>query len=303
MNAKQIQSLVLLLAPDGPYFELMGRQMSQRPHSLARRLQFALMDPGLLAHISESYALSRLPLPEFPWPAAVHRAYRFFLDPKTEDKNLASAQRLQRPESQFEGNVIRGLLLCPEATDEMIAKVFEVEPEAINLFELLWWRVRGRELLYLCQVLNGRYSLAEPGIDNESEELAVRLRRVGHKSVDPRAVLIEADLVGWSEEPVPESKLFEQVIRNFLESLLGGCQKGQLSKRELSLVEKYLPTLHDCLQTDSTSEDIFLAISRNKECQAKIKEFLEEQRTSKLKAERLQLAIAQGSKEASDYQI
>src|SRR5258708_40000966 len=145
------------------------------------------------------------------------------------------------------------------------------------------------------------------GLAGQSASLALALTKSAAASAawleDPRAVLIEADLVGWADEPIPEAKLFEQLIRNFLEGLLACCQKGQLSKRELALLEKYLPALQDCLQTDSTSEDYFLAISMDKECQAKIKEFLHEQVTSKLKAQRLYMAMERGSKEADDYQI
>ncbi|MGH7968221.1 MAG: hypothetical protein ACREIC_05770 [Limisphaerales bacterium] len=290
MNSKQISMLVVRLGPDSPFFSMiMGGRVGRRPLSLARRVQIATTDPALLGHISQSYALARIPLPEFSWPAAVLRAYDFFSSSNGEDKDLVIAYELQGPEREFERSVIRALLLCPEATDAQIAEVFALRPEVVALFESLWWRVRdrARDHLFLAQILSGRDSVAEAEHVGEAAEWALRLLRRGRTTGSAQEVLMEARLL--SPAPgIPEKKLLETILRKFLEGVLADQQKGQFDKRELKLLEKYLADS----DLEPAWEDPFLLISQDKEAQATVQQMVRQHIASLLIGEEEHRATA-----------
>ena len=137
MTTQQIQLLVLLLPPNSPYFHrVFGLRLRQQQPSLTERLQVALNDPALLWNIVQSYGEANLPLPQFQWPASIWRAYEFVTDPECIDESLTQAQELQTPERWAERDLIRALLMCPDATDERIAEVLGLDVEVIQLFEV-----------------------------------------------------------------------------------------------------------------------------------------------------------------------
>ena len=203
MTAQQIQLLVLLLPANSPYFQrVFGTRPSQRPPCLSERLQLALNDPALLWNMAQSYAEANLPLPEFAWPASVRRAYDFLIDPERIDENLTQARDLQSPDHWVDRDLLRALIMCPDATPQRIAAVFGFDVEVIILFEL-WWNFtsRSRELLYVAQLVNGN-----------DGDLGVRLMRVARITGKFRAVLLAAGRADPNEAG-SDDELLERISR------------------------------------------------------------------------------------------
>ena len=76
MTSSEIQNMVLALPSDSPYFRLALSDLSSDwPPSLSKRLTIALSDFSVGWRVASAYAAAGLPLPDFPWPPAVRRAY------------------------------------------------------------------------------------------------------------------------------------------------------------------------------------------------------------------------------------
>ena len=95
-----------------------------------------------------------LPAQDWPqdWPPEIRRAHRHLLDRDEEDDNLALAQALHLPQNLAERDLMWALLICQDASFEMIADVFNYEAGAtqarsgdlqmeMTLRACLWFRV------------------------------------------------------------------------------------------------------------------------------------------------------------------
>ena len=131
------------------------------PLSLPERLHVGLFDPAFGWHLSRSHASEGMTLPaqDWPqdWPPEIRRAHRHLLDRDEEDDNLALAQALHLPQNLAERDLMWALLICQDASFEMIADVFNYEVDVVRLVDTLFWNFRDRkhEPLYVAQVLNG----------------------------------------------------------------------------------------------------------------------------------------------------
>src|SRR5438128_1098836 len=166
MTATQIQNMVLALPSDSPYFRLALRDPScDWPLSLSKRLAIALSDFSVGWLVASAYAAAGLPLPDFPWPPAVRRAYRLLSEEDYRDDNLVRAHCFSLPDNQVERNLLGAMLVCQGAKHQEIAEVFQCEVEAIQLFEALFCDIRDRgDLLDRAQLLRATgWSGDEPG--------------------------------------------------------------------------------------------------------------------------------------------
>ena len=128
---------------------------------MPERLHVGLFDPAFGWHLSRSHASEGMTLPaqDWPqdWPPEIRRAHRHLLDRDEEDDNLALAQALHLPQNLAERDLMWALLICQDASFEMIADVFNYEVDVVRLVDTLFWNFRDRkhEPLYVAQVLNG----------------------------------------------------------------------------------------------------------------------------------------------------
>ena len=308
MTTQQIQLLVLILPPNCPYFHrVFGLRLRQQQPSLTERLQVAFNDPALLWNIVQSYGEANLPLPQFQWPASIWRAYEFVTDPECIDENLTQAQELQTPERWAERDLIRALLMCPDATDERIAEVLGLDVEVIQLFELWWnFRSRSRELLYAAQLVNGRDWVAEPQDESAPGEFGIRLMRVARVSGKFEAVLLAAGRKDPSEMGRVE-ELLEQIERAVLTEAWVRQQSGFIGKEHnpaLALAEKYLLSQSETPESDLIFSDPLLALSLNKRAQLVVREHLQRQAAERMRAEReYEREKAQDKRETPEYEI
>src|SRR5260370_35993054 len=92
MRTTDILNMTVSLEAGIPYFvQAFGTERRRNPPGLAERLQVTLADPALPWNMARSFAEAELPLPEFAWPACVHRAYRFCSEPGYCDEDLERA--------------------------------------------------------------------------------------------------------------------------------------------------------------------------------------------------------------------
>src|SRR6266481_2526838 len=167
---------------------------------------------------------------DFVLPPTIVRAHQACLDPECLDDDLATASELQMPQQRTVRDVIRGLLLCPEATDQSIATVLGVSPGVVRDFEALWWNVRDRQrdLLYMSQLLNSQHSA-----------LARRQLKWGLRG-KREWILLAGDI---SNPTLSDEQLRAQMEEMLLTEALELLQQESMAKADnpaLDLVEKFI---------------------------------------------------------------
>jgi len=255
------------------FAQVFESRASDDPPNLAECLQVTLSDFELGWNLASSFAAAARPLPDFVLPPSIVRAHQACLDPGCLDDDLATASELQMPQQRTVRDVIRGLLLCPEATDQSIGTVLGVSPGVVRDFEALWWNVRDRrrELLYMSQLLNSQHSA-----------LARKLLKWGLRG-KTEWILLAGDI---SNPTLSDEQLRAQMEEMLLTEALELLQQESMAKADnpaLDLVEKFL------LNPDQNLEevDILTALSFNKEAQQQIRAFSDAQIREKLEATRL----------------
>ena len=290
MRTTDIVTLTALLGPDIPYFvKVFGPERRENPPVLAECLQVTLADFALPWNMACSFAQAGLPLPDFPWPAAVHQAHRFCSATGCGDEDLETAYELQLPEHQEERDGIRGLLLT-EATDERIAEVYQLRPRVIAYFEGLWWHVRDRrsELLYIAGLLDG-----------QPNDFAGKLLRLGSWTRDCRLVLMAADLPIAAGQGGTDEDDMKQIEEFLVTEAAVGQALGCVTKRDnpaLAVAEEFL------LEAQAPPEDldILTQLSLNKEAQRALKEVIMKRAEEILEACRKDQLGEGGGKEPND---
>ncbi len=274
MRAADIANLTVLMGPANPLFaQVFEGRASDDPPNLAECLLVTLSDFELGWNLASSFAAAARPLPDFALPRPIARAYQACLDPGCLDDDLATASELQMPQQRTVRDVIRGLLLCPQATDQSIATVLGVSPGVVRDFEALWWNVRDRrgEVRYMSQLLKSQHSA-----------LARKLLKWGLRG-KTEWILLAGDI---SNPTLSDEQLRAQMEEMLLTEALELLQQESMAKADnpaLDLVEKFL------LNPDQNLEevDILTALSFNKEAQRQIRAFSDAQIREKLEATRL----------------
>ncbi len=267
MKASEIQELTLVLRADEPYFvKLTAHGSTRHSPSLAERLQATMSNYQLGWDIARCFAEAKLPLPDFPWPTPVLRAYRFCSEARYCDETLSRAYELQQPEWWQERDLVRALLLSKDSTDQSIAEAVNFPPEVIADFEALWWNVRDRrgELLYRAQLRAGKHS-----------EQARKLMRVACLTNNSDLILIAA------ERPTALSdKRLAQLIERLLVIEAGlGQELGFMSKKEnpaLALLEQHLVSSQEPAEYLDPATRISLDKSMQKVVQQMAQEHMQE---------------------------
>jgi hypothetical protein len=276
MRAADIANLTVLMGPVNPLFaQVFEGRASDDPPSLAECLQVTLSDFELGWNLASSFAAAARPLPDFVLSPSIVRAHQACLDPGCLDNDLATASELQMPQQRTVRDAIRGLLLCPEATDQSIGTALGVSPGVVRDFEALWWNVRDRrrDLLYMSQLLN-----------SQDSALAQRQLKWGLRG-KTEWILLAGDI---SNPTLSDEQLRAQMVEMLLTEALELQQQESMAKADnpaLELVEKFL------LNPDQPLEevDILTALSFNKEAQQKFRAWHEAQTREKLEATRLWL--------------
>ena len=272
MTSEQILRLVLSLPADSPFFEAAFHDEPWKwPPSLPERLHVGLFDPAFGWHLSRSYASESMPLPaqDWPqdWPPEIRRAHRHLLDRDEEDDNLALAQALHLPQNLAERDLMWALLICQDASFEMIADVFNYEVDVVRLVDTLFWNFRDRkhEPLYVAQVLNGpQAGAALPERGERNPEL--KLVRLACRTGEAKIVLAAAGM-----SPFPEESITQLLADQIEQDLLVQAAAGGLESRARALVHKYLlPHVTpeqseevDPLEALGISQEEFLAYRRD----------------------------------------
>ena len=274
MRAADIANLTVLMGPANPLFaEVFEARGSDDPPSLAECLLVTLSDFELGWNLASSFAAEARPLPDFVLPPSIVRAHQACLDPGCLDDDLATASELQMPQQRDVRDVIRGLLLCPEATDQSIGTVLGVSPGVVRDFEALWWNVRDRrgDVRYMSQLLNSQHSA-----------LARKLLKWGLRG-KTEWILLAGDI---SNPMLSDEQLRAQIEEMLLTEALELQQQESMAKADnpaLYLVEQFL------LNPDQAAEevDVLSALGFNKEAQQKIRAMVDAQNREKLEATRL----------------
>lgn len=248
--------------------------------SPAECLQVMLVDPQLCWNIPRFFAEAKLPLPDFPWPTPVLKAYQFCSDAQYRDDNLRWAYELQQPEWWQVRDLVRPLLLCTDSTNDSISQSVHFPPEVISDFEALWWNVRDRrgDLLYLAQLLDGQRS-----------EVGRQLMRVACLTNNSKLVLMAAG----GQTDLSDKELRQQIEQWLVTEGELGQQLGLMSKKQnpaLALLEQYLLGCQKPFKWDPA-----IYISLDKSMQAVVQQMAQDHMRDLLEAS-AQLATEQSNK-------
>src|SRR6266700_5921357 len=167
MTRNRQEQLLLSLPEEAPYFNwVFGSHPGGQPPSVSMRLNKALSDPAFIWNAVASHAAAGLALPG-GWPVEALRAYNHFSDLNALDQSVLFAERLNLRTNQGPRDLMRGLLSCPDGTDELIAYCFQCATDAVQIFHELCWNVRDRkdEPLYRARLLRAARLAAESGLE------------------------------------------------------------------------------------------------------------------------------------------
>lgn len=181
MTRTETEEFARRLAADTPCFP--------RGLSELERTDYAMMVPGFGGMVARSFAQAAgapLSLPDIEWwPAAVRQAYLHWSG-LIDDPDITEVELLSLPENFDQRTIVACLLVCPEATDQIIAEYLDCSARVPQLFHDLFFNVRSRleEPLFIIRLLEeigGARPLPQRFLASWATdllELALRTRRM-----------------------------------------------------------------------------------------------------------------------------
>jgi hypothetical protein len=156
MNSRQVRETIRLLSPDSPVYRPDPNRSRRRngkedPMRTAGRWSEGMTAPNWGWRVAYSYFIERKPLPPTIQNPAIRRAY-YFLHGQ-DDENLAIVVSLFLPGNSDRRIVLQGLLCAKDITLSGIAHLLGLHPDVIELYESLFFNVRGRDSLYLATAI------------------------------------------------------------------------------------------------------------------------------------------------------
>lgn len=223
MTIEQTRHLIHDLFRQGPMHpvhQAAGRRVSQ--DELER---MALLDPGFGGHLVQWFLDADQPLPESIQQPAWTRANRFLREPGAADPDvkMALAYGLNLPQSGAQGDLLKGILLCPGSTVKSAADLLRLDEEVVALFESLHWNVVDRQTdrAYVARLCGWN-----PGGPSRGSPLLLAAKTLQ----SPEAVLALAGVEPL--DPAQSETLLGRVRINGLAEALSKLAQGRLGKRD-----------------------------------------------------------------------
>lgn len=151
MNTRTVHETVRLLPSNSVAYRAnlpgLGRKTPNPPMAAHLRWGKAMNDYQGGWRVAMTHHASGEPLPPSFRDPSIRRAYRYLQGARDENMEIAHAIKAS-PDCTCMRQVIQGLLCAADISFEGIASWFEIETEVVELFEALFFNVRGRSAGY-----------------------------------------------------------------------------------------------------------------------------------------------------------